>query len=182
MPHRVPFCDLTDGFFKSCLTSRVSSTSLCTSRPVRPEAANRFCLAPLLGIEELRSGPCHPGAFFSTPSSKFRNSRRQILSIFSLSFTVETGKLTALIMTTVLSDHDIDQLLSSAELSMASKAGQSVAVNTQPKDLTIASRPPPSTALVPKVKEKHELALRVPQLKSKDKKVRAITQSHLHLL
>lgn len=66
---------------------------------------------------------------------------------------------------------------------MASKAGQSVAVNTQPKDLTIASRPPPSTALVPKVgKEKHELALRVPQLKSKDKKVRATTQSHLHLL
>lgn len=68
---------------------------------------------------------------------------------------------------------------------MASKAGQSVAVNTQPKDLTIASRPPPSTALVPKVgkaTDKHELALRVPQLKSKDKKVRAITHSHLHLL
>lgn len=91
-----------------------------------------------------------------------------------------------LTMTTDLSDHDIDQLLSSAELSLASKqAGQSV-VNGKPKDLTIAPRPSPSTALVPKVgKEtgvKHELALRVPQLKSKDKKVRAITHSHSHLL
>lgn len=53
MPHRVPFCDLTDGFFKSGLTSRVSSTSLCTSRPVRPEAVTLSGLAPLLGIEEL---------------------------------------------------------------------------------------------------------------------------------
>lgn len=91
-------------------------------------------------------------------------------------------------MTTVdLSDHDIDQLLSSAELSLASRqAGQSVAVNDKPKDLTIAPRRSPSTASVPKVgKEtgvKHELALRVPQPKSKDKKVRAIIHSHSHLL
>lgn len=89
-------------------------------------------------------------------------------------------------MTTVdLSDHDIDQLLSSAELSLAKQAAQSVAVNDKPKDLTIAPRRS-STASLPKVgKEtgvKHELALRVPQPKSKDKKVRAITHSHSHLL
>lgn len=79
-----------------------------------------------------------------------------------------------------LSDHDIDQLLSSAELSLAGKpADQSVAVkgNQQP---TQAPKIPPPTALVGKAgketgKKQPELALRVPQLKSKDKKVGADT-------
>lgn len=77
-----------------------------------------------------------------------------------------------------LSDHDIDQLLSSAELSLASKqADQAVALNGKQQSLTLAPKaPPPSTMLVGKAGketgDKPELALRVPQLKS-DKKVRA---------
>jgi hypothetical protein len=75
-----------------------------------------------------------------------------------------------------LSDHDIDQLLSSAELSLAGKpADQSV---RQARALTAPKTPSPSTALVGKAIQdttgkKEPLALRVPQLKSKDKKVRA---------
>lgn len=72
-----------------------------------------------------------------------------------------------------LSDHDIEQLLSSAELSLASKpADQTVAVGKE--SLTLAPEANTPTALVGKVgKEtggrKPELALRVPQLKSNKK-------------
>lgn len=77
-----------------------------------------------------------------------------------------------------LSDHDIDQLLSSAELSLASKqADQAVSLNGNGNgnsSLTPATKPSPSTMLVGKavkdVREKSE-TLRVPRLKS-DKKVR----------
>lgn len=83
-----------------------------------------------------------------------------------------------------LSDHDIDQLLSSAELSLAGKtADQSVALKgTQQVTLAPKTTSTP-TAIVGKAgKEtgkKPELALRTPQLRSKDKKVRAHPIFHL---
>ncbi|KAJ0116418.1 rrna-processing protein fcf2 [Diaporthe amygdali] len=75
-----------------------------------------------------------------------------------------------------LSDHDIDQLLSSAELSLASKpTDQAVATKDSQQSLTLAPKAPAATGLVGKVgkeagNKQPELALRVPQLKSKDKK------------
>ncbi|KAK7717302.1 dTDP-fucopyranose mutase [Diaporthe eres] len=71
-----------------------------------------------------------------------------------------------------LSDHDIDQLLSSAELSLASKpADQAVAVNGQQQPDTRPRSTFTPKALVGKAgketEAKPELALRVPQLKSK---------------
>lgn len=80
-----------------------------------------------------------------------------------------------------LSDHDIDQLLSSAELSLASKpADQAVAVNGQQQPDTRPRSTITPKALVGKAgketEAKPELALRVPQLKSK--KVRA----HIHFI
>lgn len=77
-----------------------------------------------------------------------------------------------------MSDHDIDQLLSSAELSLAGKpADQAVAVKSKQQSLTLApkapSSPPVLVAKAGKETGKPELALRVPQLKSKGKKVRA---------
>lgn len=77
-----------------------------------------------------------------------------------------------------LSEHDIDQLLSSAELSLAGKqqADQAVAVKGQ-QHLTLAPKPPsPPTALADKAGKKletPELSLRVPRIRSRDKKVRA---------
>lgn len=77
-----------------------------------------------------------------------------------------------------LSDHDIDQLLSSAELSLASKpTDQAVATKDSQQSLTLAPKAPAATRLVGKAgketgNKQPELALRVPQLKSKDKKVR----------
>lgn len=82
-----------------------------------------------------------------------------------------------------LSDHDIDQLLSSAELSLAGQtADQSVALKgTQQVTLGPKTTATP-TALVGKAgkeRKQPELALRTPQLKSKDKKVRARPSFHL---
>lgn len=77
-----------------------------------------------------------------------------------------------------LSDNDIDRLLSSAELSLASKpADQTAVLNGKQQPDTRPRSTITPTALVGKAgKEngdrKPELALRVPQLKS-EKKVRA---------
>lgn len=73
-----------------------------------------------------------------------------------------------------LSDHDIDQLLSSAELSLAVKtADQSVALKGTQQVTLAPKTTATATAMVKTGKrlEQPELALRTPQL-SKDKKVR----------
>lgn len=77
-----------------------------------------------------------------------------------------------------LSDHDIDQLLISAELSLAGKQQAEHAVAVKGQHLTLAPKPPsPPTALAGKTGQKletPELALRTPRIKSRDKKVRAL--------
>lgn len=90
-----------------------------------------------------------------------------------------TVELTTLTMTAVdLSENDIDQLLSSAELSLATlakPADQSVAVPQKQTKTLAPKASSPSTALVTSSKaatgKKEALALRTPQIKkSKDKK------------
>lgn len=85
-----------------------------------------------------------------------------------------------------LSENDIDQLLSSAELSLASRqSDRAVAVNSKPDavnnkaNLTLAVKapsPPTTSVGKPLTGNKHDLTLRVPQLKSKGKKV----HPHIH--
>lgn len=120
--------------------------------------------------------------FFATHVFKISKFLGQHLSHLFPPLHRRTDKLTALVMAAVdLSDYDIDQLLSSAELSVASKQAQAVALNGNGNgnsSLTPATKPSPSTMVVGKavkdVRDKPE-TLRVPRLKS-DKKVRA----HLH--
>lgn len=181
--HTGPFRDLTDGISKSGSTSIKYLSAVCVPpEHFQPEAANRFGLASSRDMDIRAShGPCHPGTFFS----RLHLQNFKILNIRPCIFLVlfpppSNGQNTALIMAAVdLSDHDIDQLLSSAELSLAKPADQAVAEGEQ--HLTFVPKTPSlSTALVGKAGEtgksvtgKPELALRVPQLKTKGKKVRA---------
>lgn len=77
-----------------------------------------------------------------------------------------------------LTESEIDQLLSSAELALASKPADQSAVAGQQQTKTLAPKASsPSTALVTNNKDTHgktpEVSLRVPHIRSKEKKVRA---------